>query len=60
MNELVFEAIAKAKDAGVSFQGWTYFEIAAAIKLSTKTEHSVKDIADELQAMAAMGEISFV
>lgn len=59
MNELLHEAIAKAQEAGVSFQGWTFFEVAAAIKLSTQTEHSVKDIADELVAMHANGEISF-
>lgn len=60
MNDLIHEAIEKAREAGVSFQGWTYYEIAAAIKLSTKTEHTVADIADELVAMSGAGEISFV
>lgn len=60
MNSLIHEAIEKAKEAGVSFKGWTYYEIAAAIKRSMHTEHTVSDIAKELVSMAAHKEISFV
>ncbi|WVH05404.1 hypothetical protein ZHAWSFBX_CDS_0045 [Agrobacterium phage Alfirin] len=60
MNELLHSTIEDAKSKGISFRGWTFYEVAAAIKLHTKTEHSVKDIADELVAMQANGEIDFV
>jgi predicted DNA-binding ArsR family transcriptional regulator len=60
VNAIINEAIDKARESGINFQGWSYKEIAAAIKLTTKTEHTVKDIAEELVAMTAHGEISFV
>ncbi|AUZ94737.1 hypothetical protein HOR97_gp20 [Agrobacterium phage Atu_ph03] len=60
MNTLVRDMLDKAQEDGVSFKGWTYTEIAAAIKMHTKTEHSIKDLAAEVKAMHETGEIDFV
>lgn len=60
MNALVRDMLDQAQEDGVSFKGWTYTEIAAAIKMHFDTEHTLKDIAAEVKAMHETGEIDFV